>query len=326
MPYFGRWPEWFSIFLETCRWNASIDWLFFTDCGIPAEPPRNVRFVQMSLREMESLAASKLRRPVELKTAYKVCDLRLAYGAIFEEFLNGYDFWGFGDVDVVYGDLRDALHDKALEHDIISFHRNHISGHLAFFKNNEGARTIYQRIESFNVALTADEFIGCDELLFPGRLGWGKQIPIDAVSARSLSIHAFEAFSTPFSLTKPWTDGTFRFPAEWIWREGRLRNDKDAGRYFSYLHFTHWNSGRGTIPAHGGRHWRELKKVVYVDPAEAQNGFRINSYGFHRLGSNVSRPDFTDTKWNMFRRRTANMVRFHLREPKWMFMPRVLAD
>src|SRR4030095_1360656 len=97
MPYFGRWPEWFFIFLETCRSNNSIDWVFFTDCGDTRAIP-NVRFVHMSLQDMRALACTKLGRPIELTNPYKLCDLRLCYGKIFEEFLQGYDFWGFGDI------------------------------------------------------------------------------------------------------------------------------------------------------------------------------------------------------------------------------------
>ncbi|WP_371417607.1 DUF6625 family protein [Anabaena sp. UHCC 0187] len=29
--YFGQWPVWFPAFLESCRYNSSVNWLFFTD-------------------------------------------------------------------------------------------------------------------------------------------------------------------------------------------------------------------------------------------------------------------------------------------------------
>ena len=129
---------------------------------------------------------------------------------------------------------------------------------------------------------------------------------------KSLSIYGFEAFSTPFSLSKPWIDGTFRFPAEWTWENGQLTSDIDAGRGFPYLHFKYWKEGADGIVAHGKRHWRELRRLVYIDPSEVKNGFRINCYGFHPLGTDKPCPDFIDAQWKLFLRRTKNMVRFHL--------------
>ena len=36
-------------------------------------------------------------------------DLRPAYGVLFEEYLDGYDFWGHCDLDVLFGRIRDHL-------------------------------------------------------------------------------------------------------------------------------------------------------------------------------------------------------------------------
>jgi hypothetical protein len=312
MPYLGQWPEWFFVFLETCKYNRPIDWLFFTDCDDPGAAPSNVRFVHMSFKEMHALACRKIGRPVKLNHIRKICDLRLCYGKIFEEYIQGYDFWGFGDVDVVYGNLSRILEGEALSHDIISFHRDHLSGHLSLFKNNENTNTFYTRIKNFEAALEAEEYLFFDELLFPNRTGYSRQQKyMDVATLNGLSAYGFEAFSTPFSLFKPWTDGTFRFPSEWRWKAGRLSNDIDRGRDFPYLHFMYWKLGEGTLVARGQRHWRELKRIVYIDPAEVQRGFRINCYGFHPLENNIHKPDFIDPEWKLFFRRTKAMVRFH---------------
>lgn len=39
IPYFGRWPDWFPLYLESCRANPSVDSIFFTDCAVPDNPP-----------------------------------------------------------------------------------------------------------------------------------------------------------------------------------------------------------------------------------------------------------------------------------------------
>ena len=37
--------------------------------------------------------------------AYKLCGCKPFYGVIHKEELRGYDYWGFGDIDLIYGDL-----------------------------------------------------------------------------------------------------------------------------------------------------------------------------------------------------------------------------
>ena len=38
--------------------------------------------------------------PVDLKRAYKICDIKSAFGDIFSEEVKNYDFWGHCDMDV----------------------------------------------------------------------------------------------------------------------------------------------------------------------------------------------------------------------------------
>lgn len=35
IPYFGKWPVWMDFYLYTCSRQQNVDFLFFTDCGIP---------------------------------------------------------------------------------------------------------------------------------------------------------------------------------------------------------------------------------------------------------------------------------------------------
>jgi hypothetical protein len=51
IPYFGIWPAWFDLFLESCKWNSSITWLFYTDCGGRKEVGVNIRFTHVTFEE-----------------------------------------------------------------------------------------------------------------------------------------------------------------------------------------------------------------------------------------------------------------------------------
>ena len=59
----------------------------------------------MSFCSIQQLIRNKFSFPVKIDSPWELCAFRPAYGDIFEEYFNGYDFWGYGDLDVIYGDL-----------------------------------------------------------------------------------------------------------------------------------------------------------------------------------------------------------------------------
>lgn len=68
--------------------------------------------------------------------AYKLCDLRPFYGYIHHDILINYDFWGYGDVDLVWGNLRNFYTDYILNnYDALSTHADRMSGHLTLIRN-----------------------------------------------------------------------------------------------------------------------------------------------------------------------------------------------
>lgn len=107
IPYFGRWPFWMPLFLESCRLNSDIDWLLFSDCGEPEHLPPNVRIEPIDYASYCAWVSQRLGIPFAPANPYKLCDLKPALGYIHEDRLRGYDFWAFGDLDVLYGRLRE---------------------------------------------------------------------------------------------------------------------------------------------------------------------------------------------------------------------------
>ena len=130
VPYVGSWPLWFPAYLQSCRYNPSIRWIFYTDCEIPTTVPANVQFVDGSLRDFERLVERKTGMSVSLELPYKLCDYKPAFGLLFEDYLDGVDFWGHCDVDVVWGNIRKFLAtDEILSrYDVVSPRRRRIAG------------------------------------------------------------------------------------------------------------------------------------------------------------------------------------------------------
>ena len=60
IPYFGQWPEWIDLYIESCKANSDIDWLFSTDCGEPANRAKNVRYIHTSFTDYKKMVSEKL--------------------------------------------------------------------------------------------------------------------------------------------------------------------------------------------------------------------------------------------------------------------------
>lgn len=246
IPYFGKWPFWMPFFLEGCRCNPTIDWLLFSDCGIPAGCPANVRVEDVSFDDYCRLASNRLKIDFRPASPYKLCDLKPALGHIHEDSLNGYDFWAFGDIDVIYGDLRSYFKDSRLgRYDLISTHARRISGHLCLLRNSTRMREAFMSAGGWQTALSQPEHCGFDEgkfsRLFIRHKNWPEAFRriFDVGNPWRRSSDFSESFSTPHGRV-PWTDGSLNFPGRWFWREGRLTNDLDGERIFPYFHFIGW--------------------------------------------------------------------------------------
>jgi hypothetical protein len=271
MPYFGCWPEWMELFLESCRLNPFIDWLFITDCGDPVgcSLPANVRIQPTTLEDFLRKVEKKIGINIAWTDPYKICDLRPAFGDIFKSEIHKYRYFGWGDIDVIYGNMRPFLNQEVMQNDCISFSKNHLSGHLCLWRNRKAVRKWYRALPNWRERLENLEYTHFDE-------------PSPEVIPDEFSVFAEYSFNTPLSPKTPWTDGTFDYPDEWYWQSGRLSNDKDEEREFLYLHFMHWKGG--WWPRHcGNAQWEKLDKLVHVEPGRANEGFRINECGFFPL-------------------------------------------
>ncbi|MBQ6478597.1 MAG: hypothetical protein IJI44_04420 [Erysipelotrichaceae bacterium] len=140
IPYFGEFKASITLFLESCNRNPGIDWLIFTDCKVPEGVclGGNILWKQMNLSDVKQLAEQKLQCEVTLNRAYKLCDMKPMYGLIFEEYIKEYEYWGFGDTDVIYGDVLSYL--KRLEYE--RYDKINWMGHLCFIRNLPEINTI----------------------------------------------------------------------------------------------------------------------------------------------------------------------------------------
>lgn len=142
IPYFGNLPNYFKFFIASCKNNPSIDWLIFSDMQTTVEMPKNVHYNIMTWDELRGKFQKNFNFPICLNRPYKLCDFRPSFGEVFREDLIGYDYWAYGDMDLIYGDLRKFLTAEKLE----NYDRIYVHGHLSVFKNTPYINGIYKKI------------------------------------------------------------------------------------------------------------------------------------------------------------------------------------
>ncbi len=165
--YYGKFPWYFKYFLHSCSFNNTIDFLIFTDINYKDKFPLNVTLIPKSISEIKEMAKEKLGFEVNIEFPYKLCDYKPAYGAIFSEYIEGYDFWGQSDIDVIYGDIRYFITDKFLnEFDYISVRHDYTTGCFSMSRNNALMNTFFKRSKDLEKIFTTSPHYCFDECNF----------------------------------------------------------------------------------------------------------------------------------------------------------------
>lgn len=131
-PYFGSFPNYFDLFLKTCAYNKSFNWLIITDCDYDGELPDNVKLEKMTFEFFCKKIQSKFDFKIALNTPYKLCDFKPAYGYIFEKEIEEYEYWGHCDLDILLGDLSKFLTDDLLA----KYDKLFCLGHMVIYRNS----------------------------------------------------------------------------------------------------------------------------------------------------------------------------------------------
>lgn len=164
IPYFGQWPVWIELFFDSCRRNHDVDFIFYTDCCIPESSSGNMTFHSISFNDYCTIVSERLGIHFCPARPYKLCDLRPFYGVIHANEIRGYDFWGFADVDLVFGNIRKFYTNGLLaNYKLLSNHSDRISGHLCIFKNEESINNKCFQIHDWEQKIIDDKNHCLDE-------------------------------------------------------------------------------------------------------------------------------------------------------------------
>lgn len=259
IPYFGKWPLWFDAYLLSIAKNPTINWLFITDCDVPEVYSNNVVFVTTTMELLNKKINGVLETKVPL-TPRKLCDIRPAYGRIFQEYIKEYDFWGFCDVDIVWGDIRKFISDEMLcNNDILSSRKEALSGHFTILRNIGWLNDYYKTIPNYEYLISQKKYMWIEE-----------QVLTKHLHSQMNNEKAPKVFwPTILCNQENGRDSHQEYYLDkWLWKEGKmleLKNGKPINEVM-YLHFINW---------------KRTMKFSEVEYSDQPKQFYISYYKIH---------------------------------------------
>lgn len=182
--YFGKLPNYFKLFLASCKFNNEFNWILFCDDDISGYIiPNNVHVVNISFESIVDVIKNKLSPKYVCKKPYKLCDYKPAYGVLFDEYLKEYDYWGHCDLDMIFGKLYPFLlypiqngYDKILSHGHLTLYRNIPFVNMRFKLCFSGIEADY--VFRFNANFGFDEKRGINQIYREYGFSWWKNSKI----------------------------------------------------------------------------------------------------------------------------------------------------
>ena len=244
IPYFGKFPPSFSLFLKSCGCNKNYNWIILTDNADNYDYPVNVKKLNISFNKLRENIQKKFNYKLYLNNPYKLCDFKVAYGYIFADLLKDSDWWGFSDCDLVYGNL-----DNLLCRDIFSYYdKIFTTGHISLFRNtsnvNECFMSEYNGLNYAKHVFTSPKIFGFDEMVINDMfLQNNLRVYTEDLSANiSVYYYKYRLVKRDYNLKRYITEDYT--PARYIWENGELKRNyysEDDGRNvenkFAYIHF-----------------------------------------------------------------------------------------
>lgn len=140
-PYFGEFPSWIEKYNDNRRTLEQYGYEWFT--------PTDEEEFKKRIKDTLGITAV-ITQGESFSHNY-----RTAFGAMYQDKLKDYDYWGITDFDCVYGNIPHFLPDTELEKwDIHSNHHNYICGPWTLFRNTDKINNLYQLVPQWGRLMT----------------------------------------------------------------------------------------------------------------------------------------------------------------------------
>ncbi|WP_028981232.1 DUF6625 family protein [Sporocytophaga myxococcoides] len=142
--FIGDLPGYYPYFLLTANNNPSIDFFIINDQLTENKHDKNIHFVKMNLKDIEDKVSLKLGRTFTIHNSWKLNDYKPSIGLVFEDLLKEFDYWGWCDLDIIWGNLTNFLSEEKLKNiDVFSTKENWTAGHFTLFRNDRKINQLF---------------------------------------------------------------------------------------------------------------------------------------------------------------------------------------
>ena len=240
--YFGKFSNYFPLWLKSCEYNSKIDFFIFSDCHYDVDVPGNVKLIPFTLERMKEIAKEKTGiKNLYLDKPYKCCDFKPLYGEIFYDYISNYEYWGHCDLDLIWGDLYGFMN----KYDYSKYDKFLNLGHLSFYRNTKEINHRYTQKfgnSTYLDILTSEHNMAFDENEGMGKIYILHQFPFfyKRIYADISPIYHRFRLSEYCFLDKP--DVNYKYQV-FYWDKGRTYrayldvDNKIQTEEFMYIHF-----------------------------------------------------------------------------------------
>lgn len=191
-PYFGKLPTNFDLWQLSCLSNDNYLFVVITDDASKTSQSENVIIVRCGFKEFREYVQSKFDFKISLKKPYKLCDFKPTYGYLLDEYIQGFQYWGYCDLDLIFGDLSKFMPKE--DYCKIS----HL-GHFCLYRNTKELREAFMSTTKlgyidYKDILSSDVNFGFDEI---GDYGIN-----DIFKLKGYSIYPYELYSADISCAR----------------------------------------------------------------------------------------------------------------------------
>ena len=153
LPWYGKLPWYWPLFEKSAQ-RMCFDVIVVAEHGFTTHG-QNFRVAEMSLDELRARAESALGCEVCLDSGYKVCDLRPMFGIVFADLLSDYDYWAYGDCDVIYGMGMNDFVRKAMlgGWDVATAWKDWLCGPFTLMRNTDSVNNLFRRSSAWRTVL-----------------------------------------------------------------------------------------------------------------------------------------------------------------------------
>jgi hypothetical protein len=208
----GEVPRWIDYFIRSCSYNKCIDWFYFTDKPLKGQFGSNIKVINTSLNELNVLFSAKTDVKANIRHPYKLCDFRPAFGIIFGEYLERYDYWGYCDNDLIFGDILSLLGDVIMEgYSIIIPHKQFSHGHFCLLRNTDTINSLFKLSPIYKDIFRSEKLHVFDERFDRRGICLDNDEAInESILKRIKKYHTYKRFINLVAKLKFWEGGLLR--------------------------------------------------------------------------------------------------------------------